>query len=118
MTWLVTRDKVGHLILLDDPSGVHRTVCGLQAVGRKQEERPPFLSLCLDCVEHDAQTGGTPPLEEPEPVTPAEDFLRRHSFYDPEHVEYIARTKEADGTPYCWECGDWHYPDEQHSMQD
>jgi hypothetical protein len=50
-------------------------------------------------------------------VTPVEDFLRNRPRYDPEHVAYIAARRDADGTPYCWECHDWHYPDEDHSME-
>jgi hypothetical protein len=48
-------------------------------------------------------------------MTPAQDFLANRPYYDPEHVAHIARVKAADGTPYCWECHDWHFPDEEHS---
>lgn len=47
--------------------------------------------------------------------TPAEDFLGNSPHYDRAHIEGVAARREADGTPYCWECHDWHRPDEEHS---
>jgi hypothetical protein len=44
-----------------------------------------------------------------------EDFLATRPEYTREHVEYIASVKYRDATPYCWECHDWHYPDEEHT---
>lgn len=47
---------------------------------------------------------------------PAEDFYLHHSWATREHAAYVAGVKADDGTPYCRECHDWHFADEQHSM--
>lgn len=49
---------------------------------------------------------------------PAEDFYVNHPYYDREHVAYIADRKAEQGVPYCRECHDWHFADEQHSMSE
>lgn len=48
--------------------------------------------------------------------TPAEDFYAHWPQYDREHIEVFVEAVTERGTPYCWECHDWHGPDEYHSV--
>lgn len=47
--------------------------------------------------------------------TPAEDFYAHRPHYDREHIEHIVTAVEERGTPYCWECHDWHDVGDEHS---
>jgi hypothetical protein len=47
--------------------------------------------------------------------TAADLFLAAHPQYDPEHVQHIAQFADTNGIPYCTECNDWHFADEEHS---
>lgn len=49
---------------------------------------------------------------------PAEDFYLHWSWVTREEAAYLADVKAEDGTPYCRECHDWHFPNENHSMQE
>jgi hypothetical protein len=48
--------------------------------------------------------------------TPHEDHAATQPWMTEEHRAWLVARKEADGTPYCFDCHDWHYPDEDHSM--
>lgn len=33
-----------------------------------------------------------------------------------EHTEYLEKLMKDEGVPYCYECHDWHFIGEEHSM--
>lgn len=49
------------------------------------------------------------------PMDPIDLFRQGRPYYTRRHVEAIAAAAEAEGRPFCTECNDWHWVDEQHS---
>ena len=54
-------------------------------------------------------------------VTAVDRFLMQrgeHSnpHWNPTEVAFVQSWCEQEGIPFCWSCGDWHQPGEDHSM--
>lgn len=42
-------------------------------------------------------------------------FLERRPYYTDGHVREISEYAHRDGIPWCSECADWHFPEDEHT---
>jgi hypothetical protein len=49
-------------------------------------------------------------------TTPHEDHAATQTWMTEDHRAYLVVRMAELGIPYCYECHDWHHPDEDHSM--